>query len=74
VYINDWALIPLGFDYGCLFNRCKKMYNSLNNENSPDSTGALNAYFDRKHILSIIWRRRKFNTIGMGISRNGLMK
>jgi hypothetical protein len=74
VYIHDWALIPLGFDYGCIFNRCKGSFNSLNSENSPDSTGALMVHFDRKHILNIIWRRWKHNTIAMGISRKGLMK
>jgi hypothetical protein len=75
VYVNDYAIIPLGYDYGCQENKCSGKYRSFNSRESPDVSNIFNGFYDRSHLLNAAWRLvGKRDTYGFGISSKGMMK
>lgn len=82
-YLNDlrldyttYAVVPLGFDYGCLKNKCTKKFQSYNSNQSPLLTTELLKIIDQNNILNKPFSIGNSirDSLGLGMSNEKLLR
>jgi len=76
VDMNSPQVVPYGFDYGCLKDKCAGTYNSFNSDKSPDITQDLLTLLDTENVLNSKTSIGKGirDGIGLGMSKDHMIK